>query len=237
MTSNALGSCCYKGVKYEGQLRGRIEALGDTEAYVTNPTAEAANGYGILYLTHIVGYKFTNAQLLADRYTENGYVVIVPDLFYRDSVALNENMVTFSVLTWVQGDYGPKKIPHIPKAKIALAGYSFGAKYAVRFLTSDRIKAGFIGHPAMVEQSELEKVTWPWAITAAEIDYIFPTNLRHSTEETLKKLGIPFQINLYSGVTHGFGVRGDPTVRKERYAKESAFLQALQWFEEHLRDD
>ncbi|KAL5313232.1 hypothetical protein ACEPPN_018965 [Leptodophora sp. 'Broadleaf-Isolate-01'] len=180
MTSNALGSCCYKGVKYEGQLRARIEALGDTEAYVTNPTAEAANGYGILYLTDIVGYKFINAQLLADQYAENGGLWTKENSSYPESSGSNCGVCLEAL----------EKKDKVKK--IALAGYSFGAKYTVRFLTSDRIKAGFIGHPAMVEQSELEKVTGPLAIAAAEINYIFPTNLRHSTEETLKKLGILF---------------------------------------------
>lgn len=89
----------------------------------------------------------------------------------------------------------------------------------------------------MIEKQELEGVKGPLAMAAAETDDIFPANLRHDSEETIKKLGIPYQINLYSGVTHGFGVRCDPKVRAERYAKESAFLQALQWFEEHLQGE
>ncbi|KAG4411864.1 hypothetical protein IFR04_015004 [Cadophora malorum] len=256
MTSNAPGSCCYKGVKHEGHPRGRIEYLGETEVYVTEPSTSAANGHGIVYLTDIVGHKFINAQLLADQYAENGYVVIMPDLFHGDPVPLNSDMATFSVPTWVSGVYGERKVPHTPPSidpivkasiaelrekynckKLALAGYCFGAKYVIRFLTSDNISAGFIGHPAMVDQKELEAVTGPLAMAAAEIDDIFPQKLRHESENTLKALGVPYQINLYSGVVHGFGVRCNPKVKAEKFAKESAFFQALQWFEEHLKDE
>jgi dienelactone hydrolase len=41
-------------------------------------------------------------------------------------------------------------------------------------------------------------------------------------------------INLYNGVKHGFAVRGDRDDRVVRYAVNNAFLQALEWFKEHL---
>jgi hypothetical protein len=41
--------------------------------------------------------------------------------------------------------------------------------------------------------------------------------------------------SLYAAVEHGFAVRGDPNDRKKLYAKEAAFLQAVQWFDEHLK--
>jgi dienelactone hydrolase len=71
-------------------------------------------------------------------------------------------------------------------------------------------------------------------MSAAETDTIFPSEKRHESESILKELGTPYQINLYSGVEHGFAVRCDPTNPVARYAKESAFLQAVQWFKEHL---
>jgi dienelactone hydrolase len=75
----------------------------------------------------------------------------------------------------------------------------------------------------------------PLAIAAAETDHIFPAAKRHETEVILKELGLPYQINLYSGVEHGFSVRGDLNNRVVQYAKESAFLLALQWFDEYLQ--
>ncbi|UPL02091.1 hypothetical protein LCI18_013025 [Fusarium solani-melongenae] len=174
----------------------------------------------------------------------------MPDLFYGDPVPLNADMATFNLPNWMQGQLGAKKIPHTPQTvdpiveqslqtlrgkykckTIAVAGYCFGAKYAVRALGSSNIDAAFIAHPVMISKEELENVKGPLAIAAAEIDTIFPASERHQSEETLKKLGTPFQINLYSGVHHGFAVRCDLSDRVQRLAKESAFLLALQWFE------
>ena len=44
----------------------------------------------------------------------------------------------------------------------------------------------------------------------------------------------PYQINLYSGVAHGFSVRCDVSKKHEKFAKEKAFLQAVGWFDEYL---
>jgi dienelactone hydrolase len=74
----------------------------------------------------------------------------------------------------------------------------------------------------------------PLAIAAAEIDVLFPSEKRQETETILKGSNFPWQMNLYSGVQHGFAVRGDDDDPVARYAMSNAFLQALEWFKEHL---
>lgn len=91
-----------------------------------------------------------------------------------------------------------------------------------------------MAHPSFVDEEEFESLKIPFAIAAAETDTIFPDEKRHQSEAILKKIGIPYQINLYQGVEHGFAVRGDPNVKAIRYAKKSAFNQAIEWFGEHL---
>jgi dienelactone hydrolase len=71
-------------------------------------------------------------------------------------------------------------------------------------------------------------------ISSEEIDDIFTRELRHQSEDILVKTQQPYQINLFSGVSHGFAVRGDLTVPQNRFAKEQAFLQALAWFDRFL---
>lgn len=46
--------------------------------------------------------------------------------------------------------------------------------------------------------------------------------------------GLPWQINLFSGVEHGYAVRADLDNKWQRFAKERAFEQAVSWFEYHL---
>jgi hypothetical protein len=68
----------------------------------------------------------------------------------------------------------------------------------------------------------------------SEIDDIFPRELRHETEQRLALGKKVYQINLFSGVAHGFAVRGDLSIAANRWSKEQALLQALAWFEYHL---
>jgi dienelactone hydrolase len=47
-------------------------------------------------------------------------------------------------------------------------------------------------------------------------------------------VGQPYQINLFSGVEHGFAVRADISKPESKFAKESAFTQAVTWFNQYL---
>lgn len=64
----------------------------------------------------------------------------------------------------------------------------------------------------------------------SEIDHIFTDELRHKSEGILQKIKQRWQINLFSGVEHGFAVRADLSVPENVYAKEQAFWQAIAWF-------
>merc|ERR1712000_451033 len=214
MASNPPGKCCYQGVKHEGNATGEISTLGDFEIYTKYPENKSTEK-GILIITDVIGHRFINAQLIADQFAANGCFVVMPDLFHGDPIPLNRPG-DFDIMKWIQGEYNEKKIAHLrPDA--------------------GKIDAGYTAHPSFVEGDELRDVKGPLAIAAAETDAIFPTEKRHETEQILKDLGLPYQINLYSGVEHGFAVRGDPEYRVGLYAKENAFLQAVQWFEEHLK--
>lgn len=198
----------------------------------------------------MIGHRFINAQLIADQFAANGYFVVMPDLFQGDPVPLNKPD-GFDFKQWLQGPpgHGPRAIDPIVNAalvemrtklgckRIGGVGYCLGAKYVIRFLRPNqgKIDVGYCAHPSLVEPQELQEIQGPLSISAAETDEIFPAEKRHQSEEILKKTGKPYQINLYSGVEHGFGVRGDVNKKVVKYAKESAFLQAVQWFEEHLK--
>ena len=69
-----------------------------------------------------------------------------------------------------------------------------------------------------------------------ETDAIFPAEKRHKSEEILQKTGQPYQINLYSGTEHGFAVRSDISKAVTRFAKEAAFMQAVAWFNQWLKE-
>ncbi|KAH0563461.1 hypothetical protein GP486_001979, partial [Trichoglossum hirsutum] len=108
--------------------------------------------------------------------------------------------------------------------------------YAIRSLPS-AVSCAYVAHPSYVTSDEVRAIRGPLSITACEIDDFFTVEKRQETEAILRKIGVPYQINLFSHVRHGFTVRGDVSVRVNRWSKEQAFFQAVQWFDEHLKRD
>lgn len=250
MASNAPGQCCTLGALFEGTPTGKITKIDNKiEAYVaTPPEGKARAGQGILYIPDVIGI-WQNSQLMADQYAEKGYTTVVLDLFNGDPVKLNRPE-GFDIMKWVyQGSDGNN--PHTPPyvdaiieagikyikslgvTKLGAVGYCFGGKYVVRHFKSG-IDVGYVAHPSFVEEDELAAIGGPLSIAAAETDDIFTTEKRHKSEEILKATKQPFQINLFSGVSHGFAVRGDLKIKTQKFAKEQAFLQAVAWFENYL---
>lgn len=184
---------------------------------------------------------------MADQYAANGYLTLVIDPFNGDALSLNR-APDFDLQKWLHhGSDGHN--PHTAEAvdpiietaikwlkeekgvqRLGAVGYCFGAKYVARH-HKDGIAAGFFAHPSFVSEDELAGFKAPLSIAAAETDPIFPAEMRHKSEGILAEKGDPYQINLYSQVAHGFSVRCDPTVKNQRWAKEQAFLQAVNWFD------
>jgi len=250
MASHPPARCCTIGVTHEGTPTGEVKNIAGTESYVaiaSKPHPDVA----ILLLTDVLGHKFNNAQLIADQVAANGYSVLAPDLFHGDPIPINRPP-DFDLMKWLKE--GSKGLGHnvqtvepVVKAaikwmkeewgvkRIGAIGYCFGAKYVVRELGEGTIQVGYCAHPSFVEADELKLVKGPLAISAAETDQIFPADKRHESEVILKEAGHPYQINLYSGVEHGFAVRADLENPVAKYAKESAFSQAIVWFDEYLK--
>ena len=67
--------------------------------------------------------------------------------------------------------------------------------------------------------------------TCTEIDTMMPPARRLEIEGLLaNNVTQPYQVNLYGGAAHGFGVRGDVSDPEQKFAKEAAFYQAVRWF-------
>ncbi|KAF3937776.1 hypothetical protein ABW19_dt0205023 [Dactylella cylindrospora] len=235
------GECCTKVSHHEGEPQGDIVQINNVNMYVARPAQNRKNGKGILYIVDAYGL-YQNAKLLADRFALEGYLVCMPDILENDP--LTDNV---PIPEWVARHPIESVESHLNNAlryihiaeqieKVAAVGYCFGGKYVTRYLNGEAgrnygIDAGFIAHPSFVLKSEFEEIKGPLAIAAAETDPIFTTSNRHEAEDILKNTGQPYQINLYSGTTHGFAVKGDLTVKAIHFAQDQAFWQAVRWFE------
>lgn len=246
MTSHPPAACCTVGVKHEGTAVGEIKNIGNISTYFSYPKDRSTHN-AILIITDVIGHKFLNAQLIADQFAANGYFVVMPDLFYGDTVPLNRPP-SFDLMGWLQNHLPTHVDPIIETVlkemrgqigckRIGGVGYCFGGKYVCRFLKEGRLDAGYTAHPSFVEREELEGIMGPLSISAAETDQIFPAAKRHETEEILLKMNVPYQINLFSDVQHGFAVRTDISKKREKFAKEQAFLQAVAWFNEYVKTE
>ncbi|KAJ4155808.1 hypothetical protein LMH87_001037 [Akanthomyces muscarius] len=244
------GQCCTRGQLQSGPLTGSMTKIeNDFDAYISLPgNMIASNGHGLLLLSDAMGL-YQNTKLLADSFAHQGYICLAPDIFRGDPVPLNIPEI-FDFQAWLSGgstgDNGHtaehidpiilmacKALRDLGCNRIGAAGYCFGAKYVVRHC-STTIDCGFIAHPSFVEEEELNALSGPLSVAAAEVDDIFPVSMRNISEATLQGLQLPYQIVLYGGTSHGFATRADMDVQLERFGKEQAFKQAIAWFEEFL---
>ncbi|KAI1326756.1 dienelactone hydrolase [Xylariaceae sp. FL0255] len=250
MASHPPAQCCTVGVKHDGAPTGADIKVGKYAGYLATPDpAKAHKGAAILFIPDVIGI-WQNSKLMADQFAANGYLTLIPDVFNGDPIPLNRPE-GFDLQQWKNhGSTGDN--PHTTEAvdpivelaikylesehsitKIGAVGYCFGAKYVARHYKNG-IKVGYFAHPSFVDEEELKGFKAPLSIAAAETDQIFPSEKRHRSEEILKEGGHPYQINLYSGVVHGFAVRGEISDKKQKFAREQAFYQAVAWFDNWL---
>jgi dienelactone hydrolase len=238
MASNPPSDCCTRGFRHEGKSVGSLESFNGVETYVVGDKSSKK----VLYIiTDVIGHKFINAQLLADQFSESGYLVVMPDLFNGDPVALNPPAGFDFGANWL-----PKHTPAVTRPivdkvydaivekyhpkYIAAIGYCFGAKYVVQLLGEKKIHCGAGCHPSFVTIDEIKAIKAPLLICGAETDSIYTEELRRQTETALKEIKATYFTTLASGVEHGFSVRGDISNPVIKFAKEKAFRDSLEWF-------
>lgn len=240
MASNPPAACCAKGFYHEGTPKGSIANLYDIETYITGVES---NEKVIVILTDIFGNKLQNTQIIADHLGAAGYRVYIPDILFGDALEKLDESVDFT--EWRERHNVTKtksivdqfltglKKEHSPKF-IGVVGHCFGAKYAIQQIhaTEGAADACAVAHPSFVSIEEIAAIgkEKPLLISAAETDPVFPPELRHLSEEKLTEIGARYQLDLFSGVSHGFAVRGDMSNPCVRYARDKVLLDQIYWF-------
>ncbi|KAE9374664.1 dienelactone hydrolase family protein [Stipitochalara longipes BDJ] len=240
MASLPPGECCTKGIKHEGTPKGTVEKIENITTYFARPSNP--NGNAILIFSDVFGPIYQNVQLMADDFAAQGFLTVVPDLFNGDPLSpepFYSGKVDFPAWlarhdTTTVDPIANVVVDHLKNTlkvkKLAGVGYCFGGKYVARNLKEGRLDAGYMAHPSFVTSEELSAINKPLSIAASEIDTIFTNEKRHESENILADLKIPYQINLYGAVAHGFALRGDLSVKEVKFATDRAFEQAVTWF-------
>jgi sterol O-acyltransferase len=72
------------------------------DTYVTQPE-NISTDVAVLVLTDVLGHRFINSQLVADKFAAEGFVTVMPDLFHGDAVpsVLPEGFPPFE--KWLNG--------------------------------------------------------------------------------------------------------------------------------------
>lgn len=243
MASNPPSTCCTKLSLHTGAPTGRVITLAGLPTYVSSDYTPESTRFLIIF-TDIFGYQLTNTQLVADTFAANlGYPVIIPDILSNDPYSPPNDFNDWfanhppQLTTKIIKDFFTKFTQiHSKIDFLAGIGYCFGAKYLSHYLTQDSIpkfNVAAFAHPSFVSEEELAAIKTPLIISAAEIDDIFPTDLRYKSEQILIKSGIHFQIDLFQGVEHGFTVRGDLSNPIIKYAAEKAVSDQIAFFKFH----
>ncbi|KAK7958490.1 hypothetical protein PG996_010074 [Apiospora saccharicola] len=238
-----LSPCCTTGHLHEGEPTGTYRYINGSQVYFKGPPNGSAEN-AVLLFTDAMGHGYLNNRLLADNFAANGFFVVMPDLFHGDPIP-DIPSAGFDAHKWLR-NHGSQQTEPIVRAVIeemrnhgcryiAAAGYCFGAKYVMRYLQPGALDAGFIAHPNWFDLDDGLRVQKPLCVVAGENDRVFGSQERRQMEKLLKAAGVPYQMTVYSGVQHGFAVRGDPKNAVEVFAKEQAFNQAIQWFKFHLK--
>ena len=116
--------------------------------------------------------------------------------------------------------------------KIGGVGYCFGGRYVMRLMGSGVMNVGVVNHPSLYTLEEVKglKSGMRLALYAAAVDEYLPPDKRRETEDIVSRQGCAWTSTVFSGVEHGFAVRGDLSVAEVRIAKNGAFQGAVQWF-------
>lgn len=241
MSQIHLSSHCIKTNFHNGKPVGSIEKLSTYDNVYKVGDAENSKGVIVIF-TDIFGNVYNNNQLIADAFSKAGYYVLIPDLFDNDAVKPQDFGVPGYFDNWkskhgfdVTGPFAKEFLSKVhselkPKFLFAV-GHCYGAKLVIQNLTKDGVlTAGAVAHASGTDLEEVKAIAKPILFSCAETDPAFTNELRHQSQAILKENKITYQFDLFSGVAHGYAVRGDENNPDEKYAAEKTLQDQVYWF-------
>jgi len=246
----SLSDCCLKGFKWEGTPTGRIEKLGQTNAYIAGNNPDVA----VILIHDALGWTFVNARLLADHYAQEiNATVYLPDFFGGEVLPIQDVLagkwVEAGIPEFITRNTREIREPEIFECaqllrpmhkKLGAVGYCFGGWAVFRLGAKEHqpplVDCISAGHPTWLTKKDIDEVAVPVQILAPEIDSAFNEELKAHSFAAIQKLGVPFDYQHFPGVEHACLTRGDAKKAGERDAMIRGKNAAVGWFKQFLFD-
>ena len=214
----------------------RIQAgdgSGSFSGYLALP--RSGSGPGLVIAQEIFGVNATMREV-ADYYAEEGYVVLVPDLFWRQQPGIelgyspDDWQRAFALYKGFDEVRGVEDIqaaitalrqrPEVQDARAGVLGFCLGGKlaYLAACRTDADVAVGYYGVGIDAALDEAANIRCPLALHVAELDSFCPPEARDRIVQALR--GRPkVEVHVYPGVDHAFARPGG-----EHYHRASAHL-------------
>lgn len=209
------------------------DGSGGFRGYLAAPAS--GHGPGLVIAQEIFGVNQTMREV-ADHYAEEGYVVLVPDLFWRQQPGVELDSTTEAGMQQAFGFYGgfdeAKGVDDVQAAitvlrarpevtgKVGVLGFCLGGKlaYLAACRTDADVAVAYYGVGIEAALGEADKVRCPLLLHIAELDRFCPPEARAQVLQALG--GRPgITLHVYAGMDHAFARRGG-----DHYHRPSALL-------------
>lgn len=219
---------------------------GSFSAYLAVPSTQP--NAGLVLIQEILGVN-QNMRQTADDYAKEGYLVLVPDLYWRlepgvqlDSEIKEQWTKGFELLQLFDVDSGVEDLKaslsflrQYPSStgKVGSVGFCLGGKLAYFMATRTDADANVSYYGVEIDKNlaEATKIQKPLLLHMAGNDEYVSPNAQVSIQQELKDNPLA-TIYRYEGVSHGFSRAGSSAYRKE--AAELAHDRTLAFLKQHL---
>lgn len=194
----------------------------------------------------------SHIRSVAARIAREGYVVLTPDLYYREfphnkfgydqvdegiAMMLRLDHARFvedarSALAYLRGR------PDVEAGRIGVTGFCMGGglSFLVACELSNEIAAAAPFYGMVLDEwiHAVEKIGVPVYLFFGEADPFIPLDRVGEVESRFRELGKRYQIKVYPGTDHGFFC--DERSSYDRGAADDAWRELCRFFREHLGD-
>ncbi|HEY4065818.1 MAG TPA: dienelactone hydrolase family protein [Burkholderiaceae bacterium] len=209
------------------------DGSGGFRGYMAVPAS--GKGPGLVVAQEIFGINKTMRDV-ADYYAEEGYVVLVPDLFWRQEPNVDINYTpadwqkAFGYFQGFDVDKGMQDMQtaittlrgraEVTGGKVGVLGFCLGGKlaYLSACRTDADVSVGYYGVGIDAVLDEADKIKKPLMLHIAELDKFCPPEARAKIVQTLQGR-THIALHVYPGVDHAFARAGG-----EHYDRPSALM-------------